>query len=275
MALYSHEAHLHDELSFEAGDQIFFTSRVNPEWYNGTCQGRSGMFPIGYVSIVHDLLVIPARPPVQPAAPVRSPEPEISTPERPRSLDASTVANLRTKSLSKRNTVHPSDNVDSVEPTPDSPKRPPSLQPPNFPPPPPPPQLTPITDTYSAKTTSPQRPPSISRSSLPSRPAPGTPDSGTKSAHGETSEHMENNVDELKVPSRPPPLEADTVVVLRERSRSHGKRRLSKDKSPSRPPSTYMAKPSLELASLYLFFNIAIQCLIYYYIILYIITNNI
>ena len=130
--MYSHEAHLHDELSFEAGDQVFFTSRVNPEWYNGTCQGRCGMFPISYVSIVVDLPILPARPAVPPTVPTKVTEDETQLPERPKSLDASTIASLRSKSLSKRNSVHPSDNPEASAL---SPKRPPSLQPPNFPPP--------------------------------------------------------------------------------------------------------------------------------------------
>ena len=144
--------------------------------------------------------------------------------------------------MSKRNSVHPSENA---EPANQSPKRPPSLQPPNFPPPPPPTQTLSTSDKkLNPLKTSPQRPPSIVRSSLSPTPAANNTESVsvTKSVFEEVSQPTENAVEEIKVPSRPPPLDTNTVTVLRERSRSQGKR--TKDKSPSRPPSTYMEAPS-------------------------------
>ncbi|KAL5267192.1 hypothetical protein ACHWQZ_G004290 [Mnemiopsis leidyi] len=238
VALYSHEAHLNDELSFEAGDQVFFTSKVNLEWYNGICQGRRGMFPVSYVSIVQDLPVAPVRPVAPQNMPPKTPAvPEVPIPERPKSLDATTIATLRSKSVSKRNAVHPSEDSELPK---SFMKTPPSLQPPSFPPPSPPTRPTSaIADNNdNLKGSPPQRPPLAARHSFPSRPAPLDITFLNKPEPEENFKTPQNNTDEVKVPSRPPPLDNVTVSVLRERSKSQGKR--SKDKSPSRPPSTYL-----------------------------------
>ena len=191
------------------------------------------MFPISYVSIVVDLPILPARPAVPPTVPTKVTEDETQLPERPKSLDASTIASLRSKSLSKRNSVHPSDNPEASAL---SPKRPPSLQPPNFPPPAPPTQIPPTSENLTpTKSLTPQRPPSISSRPSPPRPASYHTDSGTD------PQAVLSQPAEAVVPSRPPPLDTVTVSELRERSRSQGKK--SKDQSPSRPPSTYLETP--------------------------------
>ncbi|XP_040577011.1 endophilin-A [Lepeophtheirus salmonis] len=51
-AIYSFDAENPGELSFQAGDIIQLKSRIDDNWYDGACHGKSGYFPVSYVSIL-------------------------------------------------------------------------------------------------------------------------------------------------------------------------------------------------------------------------------
>lgn len=48
MALYDFQAVEPTDLDLRAGDRILVTESIN-EWWKGTCNGRSGIFPANYV----------------------------------------------------------------------------------------------------------------------------------------------------------------------------------------------------------------------------------
>jgi len=48
-ALYAFTAEQSTEMSLNAGDIIVLTQDTHPEWWSGTCNGRSGEFPANYV----------------------------------------------------------------------------------------------------------------------------------------------------------------------------------------------------------------------------------
>jgi len=51
-ALYDFEAENSDELGFKEGDVISLKQRVDDNWFEGTFQGRTGFFPINYVTVL-------------------------------------------------------------------------------------------------------------------------------------------------------------------------------------------------------------------------------
>ena len=46
-----------DDLSFEVGDTIEITERIDSDWLRGTTHGQSGMFPQTFVEIKLDIPV--------------------------------------------------------------------------------------------------------------------------------------------------------------------------------------------------------------------------
>ncbi|NXQ20995.1 NCF2 factor, partial [Peucedramus taeniatus] len=49
VAQYSYEATQPEDLEFQAGDTILVLSKVNEDWYEGKCKGRTGIFPSAFV----------------------------------------------------------------------------------------------------------------------------------------------------------------------------------------------------------------------------------
>ncbi|NXP33343.1 NCF2 factor, partial [Leiothrix lutea] len=49
VAQYSYEATQPEDLEFEAGDTILILSKVNEDWFEGKCKGRTGIFPSAFV----------------------------------------------------------------------------------------------------------------------------------------------------------------------------------------------------------------------------------
>jgi endophilin-A len=55
--LYNFDAENPAELSFKEGDIILLKSQIDGNWYEGMLNGRTGYFPVSYVSIL-----VPLRP---------------------------------------------------------------------------------------------------------------------------------------------------------------------------------------------------------------------
>ena len=53
-ANYDFTAELENELSLKKGDIIKVTKRIDEGWWVGSCNGKSGMFPSNYVSVVDE-----------------------------------------------------------------------------------------------------------------------------------------------------------------------------------------------------------------------------
>ncbi|NXX30599.1 NCF2 factor, partial [Nicator chloris] len=49
VAQYSYEATQPEDLEFDAGDTILVLSKVNEDWFEGKCKGRTGIFPSAFV----------------------------------------------------------------------------------------------------------------------------------------------------------------------------------------------------------------------------------
>ncbi|NWR51436.1 NCF2 factor, partial [Regulus satrapa] len=49
VAQYSYEATQPEDLEFQAGDMILVLSKVNEDWFEGMCKGRTGIFPSAFV----------------------------------------------------------------------------------------------------------------------------------------------------------------------------------------------------------------------------------
>ncbi|NXQ37427.1 NCF2 factor, partial [Alaudala cheleensis] len=49
IAQYSYEATQPEDLEFQAGDMILVLSKVNEDWFEGKCKGRTGIFPSAFV----------------------------------------------------------------------------------------------------------------------------------------------------------------------------------------------------------------------------------
>ncbi|XP_041817147.1 neutrophil cytosol factor 2 isoform X2 [Chelmon rostratus] len=52
VALHSYESSNPEDLSFHQGDTITFLSRVNQDWWEGKCNGNTGIFPASFVEEV-------------------------------------------------------------------------------------------------------------------------------------------------------------------------------------------------------------------------------
>lgn len=52
-AIYDYNSTEYGDLNFTAGAQILVTARVNEEWLEGECFGRSGIFPVQFVDCVN------------------------------------------------------------------------------------------------------------------------------------------------------------------------------------------------------------------------------
>ena len=51
-ALYDFDAESPGELSFKEGDTINLKTKIDDNWYEGTLNGRTGYFPVTYVSVL-------------------------------------------------------------------------------------------------------------------------------------------------------------------------------------------------------------------------------
>ena len=54
-ALYDFDAESPGELSFKEGDTINLKTKIDENWYEGTLNGRTGYFPVTYVSVLEPL----------------------------------------------------------------------------------------------------------------------------------------------------------------------------------------------------------------------------
>jgi endophilin-A len=51
-AIYDFEAENAAELSFKENDIILLKSQVDENWFEGTVHGRTGYFPVSYVTVL-------------------------------------------------------------------------------------------------------------------------------------------------------------------------------------------------------------------------------
>jgi len=51
-ALYDFEAENPNELAFSEGDIIQLTQKLDENWFQGSINGKSGIFPISYVQVL-------------------------------------------------------------------------------------------------------------------------------------------------------------------------------------------------------------------------------
>ena len=54
-ALYSYKSTSEEELSFQPGDIVMLTQRVDEDWLEGTLRGQTGCFPEQFVEIIENL----------------------------------------------------------------------------------------------------------------------------------------------------------------------------------------------------------------------------
>uniref|UniRef100_A0A8C3QTU1 Neutrophil cytosolic factor 2 n=1 Tax=Cyanoderma ruficeps TaxID=181631 RepID=A0A8C3QTU1_9PASS len=62
VAQYSYEATQPEDLEFEAGDTILVLSKVNEDWFEGKCKGRTGIFPSAFVQHICFLTTLVPTP---------------------------------------------------------------------------------------------------------------------------------------------------------------------------------------------------------------------
>lgn len=51
-ALYDFDAENENEISFKEGDIIQLVTQVDENWYEGSVNGRTGLFPVSYVQVL-------------------------------------------------------------------------------------------------------------------------------------------------------------------------------------------------------------------------------
>lgn len=51
-ALYDFDAENENELGFKEGDIIHLVSAVDDNWYEGSIDGKTGLFPVSYVQVL-------------------------------------------------------------------------------------------------------------------------------------------------------------------------------------------------------------------------------
>ncbi|CAN3375874.1 hypothetical protein DIURU_003974 [Diutina rugosa] len=61
-AVYDYTSEFEDDLNFTTGTVITVTAVEDAEWYSGTANGRSGMFPKNFVERISDDPAVPKRP---------------------------------------------------------------------------------------------------------------------------------------------------------------------------------------------------------------------
>ena len=54
-ALYDFEPELDGELGFSEGDVIILQSQVDENWYTGSFNGKTGCFPVNFVTVINPL----------------------------------------------------------------------------------------------------------------------------------------------------------------------------------------------------------------------------
>ena len=51
-ALYDFESETDQELSFKEGDTIMLNNQLDDNWFDGSLNGRTGIFPVAYVQVL-------------------------------------------------------------------------------------------------------------------------------------------------------------------------------------------------------------------------------
>lgn len=46
------------ELGLRAGDIVSMVEQVDSEWYRGTCKGSTGFFPVNYVNVLVNVILV-------------------------------------------------------------------------------------------------------------------------------------------------------------------------------------------------------------------------
>ncbi len=54
-ATYDYTAEAKDDLGFRAGEEIVLLEHVNKDWLRGRLRGKTGIFPITFVTITKDI----------------------------------------------------------------------------------------------------------------------------------------------------------------------------------------------------------------------------
>lgn len=51
-ALYDFDAENPGELGFKEGDIVLLLQKIDDNWYQGSLNGKTGMFPVSYVQVL-------------------------------------------------------------------------------------------------------------------------------------------------------------------------------------------------------------------------------